>query len=190
MFVRRAMAAHCRGTPRARTSAAGGLRLAVHGAIVLAHPSPQGSRKGTRRPRLQPLRVFRLAAGGASFWSPPSPPQGRYPARYAVSVAVGGPVNAACGQVAPASCWAASSFNSPVGQRNEPSLRFGLLALALSAPWAQGCSRLRPLHTFFSPCPPKRSQSAGCSRCAASTAALMSQLPSAPGGGAQMVITG
>ncbi len=28
--------------------------------------------------------------------------QGRYPLRYAVSAAVGGPVNAACGQVAPA----------------------------------------------------------------------------------------
>ncbi len=37
------------------------------------------------------------------------------------------------GRVAPASCWAASGFNSPVGRRNEPSLRFGLLALAPSA---------------------------------------------------------
>ncbi len=37
------------------------------------------------------------------------------------------------GQVAPASGWAASSFHSPVGLRNEPSLRFGLLALAPSA---------------------------------------------------------
>ncbi len=34
------------------------------------------------------------------------------------------------GQVAPASGWAASSFCSPVGLSNEPSLRFGLLALA------------------------------------------------------------
>ncbi len=69
---------------------------------------------------------------------------------YAVSAAVGGPVNAACGRVAPASCWAASSFSSPVGPRNEPSLRFGLLALAPSAPEGHKvCSRLRPLHGFF-----------------------------------------
>ncbi len=54
------------------------------------------------------------------------------------------------GRVAPASGWAASTFNSPVGPRNEPSLRFGLLAFAPSA--LQGhkvCSRLRPLHGFF-----------------------------------------
>ncbi len=94
------------------------------------------------------------------------------------------------GQVAPASCWAASTVYSPVGPRNEPSLRFGLLALAPSAPKGHKvCSRLRPLHTFFSPCPPKRSQSAGCSRCAASTAALMRPLPVCPPGGAQEVIT-
>ncbi len=90
------------------------------------------------------------AAGGASLSSPPSPPQGRYTPRYAVSAAVGGPVNAACGRVAPASCWAASSFNSPVGPRNGPSLRFGLLALALSPPEGpKVCSRLRPLHGLF-----------------------------------------
>ncbi len=69
---------------------------------------------------------------------------------YAVSAAVGGPVNAAYGQVAPASGWAASPVPYPVGPHNEPSLRFGLLAFAPSA--RQGlkvCSRLRPLHGFF-----------------------------------------
>ncbi len=114
--------------------------------------SPQPSRAPHRYAPSSPPAATRLpcAAGGAAFSSPPSPPQGRYPARYAVSAAVGGPVNAACGQVAPASCWAASSFNSPVGPRNEPSLRFGLLALAPSAPKGlKVCSRLRPLHGFF-----------------------------------------
>ncbi len=149
MFVRRAMAAHGRGTPRARALAEAAAAGCARG-HWFAHPSPQGSRKGTHRPRLQPASGLPCAAGGASFSSPPSPPQGRYTPRYAVSAAVGGPVNAACGRVAPASCWAASNVYSPVGSRNEPSLRFGLLALAPSAPAGpKVCSRLRPLHGFF-----------------------------------------
>ncbi len=52
--------------------------------------------------------------------------------------------------LSPPHSWAASNFYSPVGRRNEPSLRFGLLAFAPSA--RQGhkvCSRLRQLHGFF-----------------------------------------
>ncbi len=144
-----AMAAHCSGTPRARAPAAAASAWRRAGPLVDLTPALKGAAKvcavlASSRKRLP------CAAGGASFSSPPSPPQGRYPARYAVSAAVGGPVNAACGRVAPASGWAASSFDSPVGQRNEPSLRFGLLALAPSAPAGlKVCSRLRPLHGFF-----------------------------------------
>ncbi len=59
--------------------------------------SPQPSREPQRYAPSSPPAATRLpcAAGGAAFSSPPSPPQGRYPARYAVNAAVGGPVNAA-----------------------------------------------------------------------------------------------
>jgi hypothetical protein len=41
--------------------------------------------------------------------------------------------------------------SSPVGRRNEPSLRFGLLAFAPSAPEGQAvCSPLRALHGTLS----------------------------------------
>ncbi len=43
-----------------------------------------------------------------------------------------------------------ATFTPPVGQRNEPSLRFGLLAFVPSAPAGHKvCSRLRPLHGLF-----------------------------------------
>ncbi len=115
-----------------------------------AHPRPQGSRKGTRRPRLQPLRGFRALR--AAQHSRPllrlpkgGTPQGTLSAQQSADRST-----RPSGQVAPASCWAASSFDSPVGQRNEPSLRFGLLAFAPSAPEGHKvCSRLRPLHGLF-----------------------------------------
>ncbi len=86
-----------RCTPRARATAAGGFHLAARGAIIIAHP-PTPSQGGALRYALSsPPAAARLpcAAGGASLSSPPSPPQGRYTPRYAVSAAVGGPVNAA-----------------------------------------------------------------------------------------------
>ncbi len=120
------------GTPRARASAAAASAWLRAGPLVGLTPALKGAAK-VRAVLASSRKRLSCAAGGASFSSPPSPPQGRYTPRYAVSAAVGGPVNAAYGQVAPASCWAASSFSSPVGPRNEPSLRFGLLALAPSA---------------------------------------------------------
>ncbi len=144
------------GTPRARTSAAAASAGCARGNCL---SSPQPSREPQRYAPSSPPAAARLpcAAGGASFWSPPSPPLGRYIVRYTVSAAVGGPVNAACGRAAPASCWAASSFYSPVGQRNGPSLRFGLLAFAQSAPKGlKVCSRLRPLHGLFKCFRPQR----------------------------------
>ncbi len=149
MFVRRAMAAHGSGTPRARASAQGGFHWLRSRLLFKLTPALKGASK-VRAVLASSRKRLPCAAGCAAFSSPPSPPQGRYTPRYAVSAAVGGPVNAACGRVAPASGWAASSFNSPVEQRNEPSLRFGLLALAPSAPAGlKVCSRLRPLHGFF-----------------------------------------
>ncbi len=116
--------------------------------------------RGTPSARAPATRRLPLGCARGHCLSSPQP--SREPQRYAVSAAVGGPVNAACGQVAPASCWAASSFDSPVGRRNGPSLRFGLLALAPSAPEGpKVCSRLRPLHGFFQCFRPGRCAAAG-----------------------------
>ncbi len=94
MFVRRVMAAHCCGTPRARASAQGGFRRLRAGQLVELTPALKGAAK-VRAVLASSRKRLPCAAGGASFWSPPSPPLGRYPTRYAVSAAVCGPVNAA-----------------------------------------------------------------------------------------------
>ncbi len=68
---------------------------AARGALVFAHPSPQGSLKGTRRPRTSAAARLPLGCGRRIILVPSFASQGRYTPRYAVSAAVGGPVNAA-----------------------------------------------------------------------------------------------
>ncbi len=122
------------GTPRARASAARGFRRLRAGPLFC---SPQPSREpqryapssppaasGLRALRAaqhcRPLLRLRLPRGGT--------PQGTLSAQQSADRST-----RPDDRVAPASGWAASTVYSPVGPRNEPSLRFGLLAFAPSA---------------------------------------------------------
>ncbi len=115
------------GTPRARASAEAASAWLRPGPLVELTPALKGAAK-VRAVLASSRRRLPCAAGGASLSSPPSPPQGRYPQGTLSAQQSADRSTRPGGRVAPASCWAASSFHSP--------------------------------------CPPKRSQSAGCSRCA------------------------
>ncbi len=126
---------HGSGTPRARASAAAASAGCARGHWLSLPPNPLKRGASKVRPVLasSPQAVFRalraaqhsspllrLPRGGTAYCTLSAQPSADRSTRPD-------------GRVAPASCWAASTFDSPVGPRNEPSLRFGLLAFAPSA---------------------------------------------------------
>ncbi len=128
------------GTPRARASAAAASAGCARG-HWFAHPSPQGSRKGTRRPRLQPLRGFRALRAAQH-----SNPLLRLPK--------GGTPKVRC-----------QRSSRRIGQRGLtaglPPPRAGLPA-AFTPPWGRTTSRRCALGSLLWPHPPARG-----TRCAA-----------------------
>ncbi len=122
-----------RCTPRARAPAEAASAGCARGNCL---SSPQPSRAPQRYAPSSPPAAARLpcAAGGASFSSPPSPPLGRYPARYTVSAAVGGPVNAA---------WRPGCPRLVLGCQ-QLSLPRGAAQRAVAALWAPCFGTIRP----------------------------------------------
>ncbi len=115
-----------------------------------AHPSPQGSRKGTRRPRLQPqaasVRCGRRNIVVPSFASPTGgTPQGTLSAQQSADRST-----RPTARLPPPRAGLPAAFPPPWGSAT--SRRCALGSLLWPHPPRKGhkvCSRLRPLHGFF-----------------------------------------
>ncbi len=127
-------------------------RLPLGGARGHCLSSPQPSREPQRYAPSSPPAATRLpcAACGAAFKSPPSPPQGRYTPRYAVSAAVGRPVNAAGRPGCPRLVLGCQQRLLPRGAAQRAVATLWAPCFGPIRPEGHKvCSRLRPLHGFF-----------------------------------------